>query len=217
MPQIPIDPARTALIYFDMMNCYVHPDDPEKERRILATGYVERCQEIGRAARAVGIPVFYTNGSHRPDGKEYAPTLSDADMELNPWPDGPRLMPLGRAIPGTPAAAIIPELRPEPGDWIVEKSRWSSFVGTSLDVSLRGIGVDTVMIGGGSTDVGVIATIYSARDLGYHVIVLRDACESLRPGAQDFCMDRLFPRMARVMTVQQAIALLPAAPPGTSS
>jgi nicotinamidase-related amidase len=185
-----------------MMNCYVHPDDPEKERRILATGYVERCQEIGRAARAVGIPVFYTNGAHRPDGKEYAPTLSDADMELNPWPDGPRLMPLGRAIPGTPAAAIIPELAPQPGDWIVEKSRWSSFVGTSLDVSLRGIG---------STDVGVIATVYSARDLGYHVIVLRDACESLRPGAQDFCMDRLFPRMARVMTVQQAIALLPTA------
>jgi hypothetical protein len=43
------------------------------------------------------------------------------------------------------------------------------------------------------------------------VIVLRDACQSPFPGAQDFCMDRLFPRMARVMTVEQAIGLLPAA------
>jgi nicotinamidase-related amidase len=106
---------------------------------------------------------------------------------------------------------VIPELRPEPDDWAIEKPRWSAFVGTSLDVVLRGIGVDTVMIAGGSTDVGVIATVFSARDLGYHVIVLRDACQSQRPGAQDFCMDRLFPRMARVMTVQQAIGLLPTA------
>jgi len=211
MPPVPIDPSRTALIYFDMMNCYIHPADAERERRVLATGIVEHCQEIGRAARAAGIPVFYTNGSHRPDGKEYAPTLADANMELVPWPDGPRLMAAGVAIPGTPAAAVIPELRPEPDDWVIEKPRWSAFVGTSLDVVLRGIGVDTVMIAGGSTDVGVIATVFSARDLGYHVIVLRDACQSQRPGAQDFCMDRLFPRMARVMPVQQAIGLLPIA------
>jgi nicotinamidase-related amidase len=211
MPPVPIDPARTALIYFDMLNCYIHPPNPDLERRILATGVVERCVEIGRAARAVGIPVFYTNGAHRPDSKDYAPTISDANMDLEPWPDGPRLMRGGGAIAGTPAGAVIAELTPQPGDWIIGKPRWSAFVGTALDPSLRGIGVDTVLLAGGSTDVGIVATAYSARDLGYHVIVLRDACQSQRPGAQDFCMDRLFPRMARVMTVQQACALLPPA------
>ena len=35
MPRVPIDPSRTALIFFDMLNCYVHPPDAEKERRIL--------------------------------------------------------------------------------------------------------------------------------------------------------------------------------------
>jgi nicotinamidase-related amidase len=164
---------------------------------------------MGRAARAMGIPVFYTNGAHRPDSKDYAPTLSDANMELEPWPDGPQLMRVGVAVAGTHAGDVIPELTPEPGDWVIGKPRWSAFVGTSLDPVLRGIGVDTILLAGGSTDVGIIATAYSARDLAYHLIVLRDACQSQRPGAQDFCMDRLFPRMARVMTVAQACALLP--------
>jgi ureidoacrylate peracid hydrolase len=210
MPQVPIEPTRTALIFFDMLNCYVHPPDPERERRILATGYVDRCVEMRRAARAAGIPVFYTNGAHRPDGKDYAPTLVDANMELEPWPDGPRLMAPPVAIAGTPAAEVIPELRPEPGDWVIGKPRWSAFAGTSLDLVLRGLGIDTILLAGGSTDVGIVATAYAARDLGYHLIILRDACQSQRPGAQEFCMDRLFPRMARVMTVAQAIALLPA-------
>jgi nicotinamidase-related amidase len=209
MPQVPIDPSRTALILFDFLNCYVHPSDPEKERRILATGYVDRAKEMVTAARAAGMPVFYTNGAHRADGLDYGRTLVDANMELEPWPDGPRLMGQPVAIEGTPAGSIIPELPPQPGDWVMGKPRWSSFVGTSLDVALRGIGVDTILLAGGSTDVGIVATAYSARDLGYHLIVLRDACQSQRPGAQDFCMDRLFPRMARVMTVQQAIGLLP--------
>ncbi|HEY7061827.1 MAG TPA: cysteine hydrolase [Chloroflexota bacterium] len=213
MPQVPIDPSRTALIFFDMLNCYIHPPDAEKERRILATGVMDRCVEMERAARAAGIPIFYTNGAHRPDSKDYAPTLSDADMELVPWPEGPRLMRGGVAVAGTPAGDVIPELAPEPGDWVIGKPRWSSFVGTSLDPVLRGIGVDTVLLAGGSTDVGIIATAYSARDLGYHLIVLRDACQSQRPGAQDFCMDRLFPRMARVMTVAQACSLLPGGRP----
>jgi ureidoacrylate peracid hydrolase len=209
MPQVPLDPRRTALILFDFLNCYVHPSDPEKERRIQATGYVERAQAMKRACRAAGIPVFYTNGAHRADGLDYGRTLVDANMELQPFPDGPRLMGMPVAVEGTPPGAIIPELPPEPGDWVIGKPRWSSFAGTSLDVSLRGVGVDTILLAGGSTDVGIIATAYGGRDLGYHVVVLRDACQSLRPGAQDFCMDRLFPRMARVMTVEQAIGLLP--------
>ena len=98
---------------------------------------------------------------------------------------------------------------------MIGKPRWSAFAGTSLDPVLRGIGVDTILLAGGSTDVGIIATAYSARDLAYHLIVLRDGCQSQRPGAQDFCMDRLFPRLARVMTVQQALALLPSARQGS--
>ena len=117
----------------------------------------------------------------------------------------------GVAVAGSHAGAIISELAPQPEDWVIGKPRWSSFVGTSLDPVLRGIGVDTILLAGGSTDVGIIATAYSARDLAYHLIVLRDACQSQRPGARTSAWTGLFPRMARVMTVAQACALLPAA------
>jgi len=210
MPQVPIDPQRTALILFDFLNCYVYPPDEERRWHVEATGVVERAQAMTAAARAAGMPIFYTNGAHRADSSDDSPGLTDAGYDLTPWPDGPRRMGPPTALAGTPAGEVIPELAPQDGDWVIGKQSWSPFVGTELNTVLRTLGVDTVAVAGGSTDVGIVATAYSARDLGFHVIVLRDACQSPFPGAQDFCMDRLFPRMARVMTVEQAIGLLPA-------
>jgi ureidoacrylate peracid hydrolase len=211
MPHFPIEPRRTGLVLFDMLNCFVHPPDPVRARRMAETGMVERCVQMVAAARAAGIRLCYANGAYRADATDYAPTLVDADMELVPWPDGPRLMENPPASEGTVGAQVIPELPPQPEDYIIPKHRWSAFVGTHLDILLRGLGIDTVLLAGGSTDIGILATAYSARDLGYHLIVLRDACQTHRPGAQEFCMDRLFPRMARVMTVEQAISLIPRA------
>jgi ureidoacrylate peracid hydrolase len=75
---------------------------------------------------------------------------------------------------------------------------------------LRTRGVDTLLLSGGSTDVGIAATAYAARDLGYHLVVVRDCCHTERPGAQEFFMQRLFPRMARVLDADAAIALIEA-------
>ncbi len=152
---------------------------------------------------------FSAGNAYRLDGMDYGRVITDADMQLNPWPDGPRLMANPVAIEGTAPAQIIAELAPQPGDHVIPKHRWSSFAGTHLNILLRGLGIDTILLAGGSTDVGIISSAYAARDLGYHLIVLRDAC---RPYAQDqdFCMSRLFPRMARVMNVEQAIGLIEA-------
>jgi ureidoacrylate peracid hydrolase len=191
-----------------MLNCYVHPPNPDLERRIAATGVVERCVQIARAARKARIRIFYANGSYRADASDYGCVITDSDMELRPWPEGPQLMEPGPAIEGTRGAEVIEEISPQPGEYLIPKHRWSAFGGTHLDILLRGLQIDTLLVAGGSTDVGIVATAYSARDLGYHLIILRDACQSQRPGAQDFCMGRLFPRMARVMLVDDAIALI---------
>jgi len=209
MARYPLDPRRTTLLFFDMLNHYIYPHDPEKARRIAATGVAERSVAMARAARAAGVQICHAVGSHRPDGGDHVPLITDADMELRPWPDGPRPTEQPGATAGTQDGEIIPELAPRPEDYVVPKYRWSAFAGTSLDLLLRWRGIDTILLAGGSTDVGIVATAYSARDLGYHLVVLRDACQTQRPGAQEFCMERLFPRMGRVMTVEQAIALLP--------
>ena len=164
------------------------------------------------AARAAGMRVFYANSLHRRDGTDYGATLVDASTELKPWPDGPRLMGMPPGIEGTPGAEVVPELAPGPADYVVAKHRWGAFAGTSMDVLLRGLGIDTILLAGGSTDIGVLSTACAARDLGYHLVILRDACHTHRADAQEFCMSRIFPRMSRVMTVDKAISLIEAAP-----
>ena len=203
-----LDPTKTALVLFDMLNDFVYGVNEARARHIAESGMVDRCVEIREAARAHGVRVLYSNSLHKRDGSDYGRTLVDADTELQPWPDGPHLMKIPPGIEGTPGAEIIPELQPAESDYVVVKHRWSAFAGTPLDILLRGMGIDTILLAGGSTDIGILATAYAARDLGYNLVILRDACQTHRLDAQVFCMERLFPRMARVMTVREATALL---------
>jgi nicotinamidase-related amidase len=69
-------------------------------------------------------------------------------------------------------------------------------------------GIDTIVICGGSTDVGIASTVFAARDLDYGIVVIKDACYSARGNNNEFFMTRVFPRMGRVMTVDQALALM---------
>ncbi|SRR5579884_427154 len=211
MPRYPIDPQRSVLILFDMLEHYLHPADPERARRVAASGVLENTTRLLAAARAAEMTICYTNGDHRPDGADWFGAIVDTDMDLDPWPDGPRPMPQPRGVAaGAPGARVVAPLAPRPQDFVVPKHRWSAFAGTHLDFLLRTRGVDTLLLCGGSTDVGIASTAYAARDLGYHVVVVRDCCHTERPGAQDFFMERLFPRMARVLDVDATIALVEA-------
>ena len=69
-------------------------------------------------------------------------------------------------------------------------------------------GIDTIVIAGGSTDVGIASTVFAARDLDYGIVVVSDCCYSARGNNNEFFMERVFPRMGRVMTVDAAVALM---------
>src|SRR5574341_1344097 len=80
---------------------------------------------------------------------------------------------------------------------------------TYLDLALRARAIDTVIISGGSTDVGVVSTIFSARDMDYNTIVVSDACgTSHDQRAHDFLMELIFPRMARVRTTDEVVKMI---------
>jgi nicotinamidase-related amidase len=85
----------------------------------------------------------------------------------------------------------------------VPKYRWSAFYQTYLDLALRTRGVTTIVVAGGSIDVGVASTVFAARDMDYSVIVARDACTSPEGDNHEQFMVRIFPRMARVRTVTE--------------
>jgi nicotinamidase-related amidase len=112
-------------------------------------------------------------------------------------------------IGGDQSSEVIPELDPQPDDYYIPKYRWSAFYQTSLDLSLRSRGIDTAIISGGSTDVGVASTVFSGRDMDYNIIIASDACATSHDQrAHDTLMELIFPRMSRVRTTDQVLRMI---------
>jgi len=110
---------------------------------------------------------------------------------------------------GDRSSEVIPELDPRPEDYYIPKYRWSAFYQTYLDLALRARGIDTVIISGGSSDVGVASTIFAGRDMDYNMLVVSDACgTSHDQRAHDLLMTLIFPRMARVRTTDQTLQMI---------
>jgi len=155
-----------ALIISDMLEDFIRMDGPlpvgEEGVKIIPN-----LQALIRFCREKTIPIVYSNDALFPDCFLF-------NSRMNP-----------HAIQGTAGAQVISELKPEAGDLIVEKPRFSAFFKTDLDVTLREWGVETVVIGGISTEVCVLSTAYDAVCHDFNVIVLDDCCASRFPETRD--------------------------------
>jgi nicotinamidase-related amidase len=204
MPEFPIIPSKTGMIFFDTLNRYLHPENPERQAAIDRSGVINRMVKMNEACRTAGINIFYPQGDHRPDGRDWPKQVVDRGQG-QPNEKGPFIAPPSTGVSGSPGAEIIPELAPRPEDYVIKKHRWSSFHQTHLLLSLRTLGIDTIMLAGGAIDIGIASTAYSARDNDFSQIILRDVCTGEQE-ILDMFMDRIFPKFARVMTVDQAIS-----------
>lgn len=188
--------GETALVIFDMLECYRSP--------IEEAGTLPNVVKLAGACRSSGLPVFFARADHRADGRDFALTMADTDSHFVPWgPDNPppTTPPHGA---GSPMLLPLKELGMSEKDFDIPKHRWSAFAGTALDITLRALGVNTILLVGGSTHVGVASTAYAARDLDYQVTVVRDGCHGFRE-QREFFLDHVFPRMCRVRTTAQVI------------
>ena len=186
--------SHTGLILFDALHGYLHPTDPAKIKFLAERNILPNLVRLHQGARKAGLTTFYPSAVHAPDGSDFVSRLTDTDMDLNPG--------------GSAEKPIKPELAPGPDDVVIAKQRWNSFYQTNLELQLRARGIDTIVIAGGSTDVGIASTVFAGRDMDYGIVVVRDGCYSSRGNNNEFFMDRVFPRMARVMTVDQAVSLM---------
>src|SRR5262249_8021724 len=124
------------------------------------------------AARRAGVPVIYTQEAHRPgrvdSGREADPGLGD-----QPVPE--------HCVEGTRGIEIVSELACAPGDFRVMKRRYSCFLGTDLDLLLRGLRVDTLLVTGVDSNVCVLWTTGDGFQLDYHVRVIEDCTAGTSP------------------------------------
>ena len=207
MSEFPIVPSQTAMLFFDTLNVYYHPDGPGTPLSGEAAQVVPQLVRLNDACRRAGIAVVYGQADHRADRRDFASTVVDLGYDGRPG-EAPRRSTPPKVASGSVDAEIITEIAPRPEDYVIKKHRWSTFFQTHLELSLRTAGMDTIMIAGGATHIGVASTAYSARDRDFNLIILRDACNAGRPGVNEFFMDHVFPVFARVLTVDQVLALI---------
>ena len=198
---------RTALIMFDALNGYLHPTDPAKIAFLAERNILPNMQRLQAGARKVGITSFYPSGAHSVDGADTVMRLTDTDMDLNPV-GAPNAIIKPRFHKASNDAEIAAEVAPVAGDMVIPKRRWNSFFQTDLDLQLRARQIDTIVICGGSTDVGIASTVFAARDLDYGIVVVADCCYSARGNNNEFFLTRVFPRMGRVMSTDACLALM---------
>jgi ureidoacrylate peracid hydrolase len=205
-----LGPKHTALVLFDCLNAFVHPKDPKRRRLLADRNILPNLKRLLAGARKVGMTTIYPTVGYAPDGSDIVARLTDTAMDLTPYRErSPKEQ--GTHVPrGTKAAEIAPEFKPLKTDVVVPKHKWNAFFMTDLDFHLRCRGIDTIVLAGGSTDVGIAATAYGARDLDLGLVIAHDACHSMIQENHDFLMERVFPRMGRVMSVDDAVGLMKA-------
>lgn len=148
--------SKRAILVVDMLNDFV--TGALKCNRGLAI--VPKTAELLRGAREKGVPVIFCNDAH----------LKGIDHELKLWGD--------HAIAGTKGAEVIPELELCEKDYVVPKRRYSGFFHTDLDLLLKELGVDTVILTGLHAHMCVRHTAADAYQLGYGIVVAKDATDS---------------------------------------
>jgi nicotinamidase-related amidase len=163
-----VHPRHSALLLWDMENAIA--PNAFNYRDILAN-----LKMIAAAARAAGVPVFYSVQTPFDLLTEEAGVWVRLRMKRAKAADPGELLkekedPRGREI--------VDELKPQAQDRVFQKRRPDGFVGTDFDLMLRSNSVRTVLIGGVATEGGVEGTARSARNLGYDVVILKDCVGS---------------------------------------
>lgn len=158
-----------AVLIIDMQNDFVKPG------AILCVAGAEptipAIKDLADHARKNGWKVIHVIRAHDKDG-------INVDAPRIPlFTDGKT----GYCVPGTEGGEIVKELTPEPGDYVITKTRNSGFFQTNLDMVLRRLGVKTVILAGTQYPNCVRGTAADAMSYDYETVICTDACSAKTP------------------------------------
>jgi nicotinamidase-related amidase len=152
---------KPALLIIDMQNDFVLEDRPL--RVVSARTVIPKIREVLAAFRVKKLPIFHIVRVHRTDGSDVEIIRQDR-FRTQPF-----------AVEGTPGAAIVDELTPLPGEYVIAKIRMSAFIGTELDLMLRNLGITDLVVAGIQTPNCIRTTVFDAIAYNYPVILIGNA------------------------------------------
>ena len=177
-----IDLSRSAVLVVDVLG-------GSNEVLPVLADMVANSVAIVEAARAAGVPVIFADDAHGPG----------LDRELELWGD--------HGIAGTEDAKPAAAFEVGEGDYVIPKRRYDAFFQTDLDLTLRELGVDTLIVVGADTNICVLQTLAGAYFRAYKTIVAADATATFLIGTQEYgleyfsrCYDSRVVDTARVLS-----------------
>jgi len=179
-------PKKTALLLIDMQRDFIENTEANGDSSAVQA-IVPTLRDLLQAARAAGLTIAHTREGHVPDLSDLNAAKRersrDAGAEIGA--EGA----LGRyLIRGEHGHDFIDDLRPEPGEWIIDKPGFGAFYATDLDLRLRAKGITHLIIGGVTTQCCVQSTLREAVDRGYRCLTLADGCATFDMALHDATM-----------------------------
>lgn len=189
MSEFKLNPEKTALVLIDLQHGVTGmPTAPYTSAQVL-----EKSSALAESFRGKGAPVVYVH-------------VNFADfLQL---PVDASLRDPNAAPPPANASEIVPEAGMQEGDLLITKRHWGAFAGTELEAELKKRGVDTVVLGGIATNIGVESTARQGTGLGFAFVIVEDACTTFGAEWQKFAFENIFPRLGKVRKTDEVIAAL---------
>lgn len=103
---------------------------------------------------------------------------------------------------------LVPELADFKNVHVITKRQWGAFFGTDLDLQLRRRGIDTIVLCGISTSIGVDTTAREAYQLGYNQVFVEDAMTAFTQEEHDYVCTTIFPRIGKIRTTEEVVLAL---------
>ncbi|GAA4726002.1 isochorismatase family protein [Brevibacillus fulvus] len=184
MDQTTVDFQKTALVLIDLQKGIVNPFGGQ-EIVAKAVKLVERFRQNNSFIAFVKVDFH--------DGKDALKPLTDQQ-------------PAAAGARPVDWAEFVPELGVDEADYVVTKRQWGAFFGTDLDLQLRRRGIDTIVLLGIATNIGVEMTAREAFQLGYQQYFITDAMKSVTAEEHEASCKYIFPRIGRLRTTEQFLA-----------
>jgi gluconolactonase len=197
-----LDPKRSALIIQDLQNdviieggAFAESGAPDHAK---SQNVVDNVRRLADAARNAGMPVIHIH---------YIVEQGASGLKLNaPLFNG--VKDANALVRGTWGAAPADGLEPQPGDHVVEKMRMNGFYDTNLDILLRGLGADTIVITGAWTNMSIEHTARHGADAGYEVVVVSDGTSTTSDEWQHAALNYALTNVAQVADTSEVIGAL---------